>query len=120
MTTNDKKIDTKLIKDDVYNLINDTNSYKQKHPHSQYRDMTQEQYTQQMQNKYPYLYSNSATLFDRCIQGDLNISQFEYMLNMLDKVNNGADYKQTSIAVGQKLVDVYVKPMLDKNNDKDK
>ena len=41
-------------------------------------------------------------------------------LKMLDKVNNGADYKQTSIAVGQKLVDVYVKPMLDKNTNKDK
>ena len=45
--------------------------------------------------------------------GELNTEQLEFMLKMLDKVNNGADYQKTSTEVGQHMVDVYVKPMLD-------
>ena len=31
---------------------------------------------------------------------------------MIDKVNNGQDYQTASQEVGQKLVDVYVKPLI--------
>lgn len=65
-----------------------------------------------MKLKYEYLHSNSSTLFERCIAGDINMSQFNYMLSMLEKVKAGKDYEQVSVEVGQKLVDVYVKPML--------
>jgi hypothetical protein len=78
--------------------------------------MNREQFVEVMKAKYEYLMTNSATLFERVMQGDLNMAQLDYMLAMIDKVNNGADYHDTSVEVGQKLVDVYVKPMLDKKN----
>jgi hypothetical protein len=68
-----------------------------------------------MKTKYNYLHTNSSTLFDRCIAGDLNMDQFNYMINMLKKINEGKDYQQASTEVGQKLVDIYVSPLL---NDK--
>jgi hypothetical protein len=100
------------IKDEVLELMSDTRSWISKREITQ---ITKEQFTEEMKTKYEYLHKNSSTLFDRCIAGDLNMEQFNYMMSMLKKLNTGKDYQEVSKEVGQKLVDVYVKPML---NDK--
>jgi hypothetical protein len=102
---------TGKIREEVQSLTSDTRKW---HSKREYRDLDQEQFAEIMQSKYSYLYTNSKTLFERCMQGDLNIQQFEYMLKMIERVNTGADYHTTSVEVGQKLVDVYVKPLIDK------
>ena len=70
-----------------------------------------------MKEQFNSLYENSKTLFEKCISGDLNMNEFNYMLSMLDKVNAGNDFQAVSQEVGQKLVDIYVKPLLDKEKE---
>jgi hypothetical protein len=106
-------LDTSKLKSEVIALGADTRAW---HSKREFRDMDRTQFVDAMKVKYEFLFTNSATLFERVMQGDLNMQQFDYMLSMLDKVNDGADYHETSVEVGQKLVDVYVKPMLDKKN----
>lgn len=103
-------LDTKQIKNEVQRLCEDTVHW---HHKKIYIDKNKEEFTTEMKNKYEYLYKNSSTLFERCIQGELNIQQLNYILSMIEKVNGGADYQNTSTEVGQFMVDVYVKPLLD-------
>jgi hypothetical protein len=104
-------LDTSKLKTEVNALGADTRAW---HSKREFRDMERTEFVEAMKVKYEYLFTNSATLFERVMQGDLNMQQLDYMLAMIDKVNGGADYHDTSVEVGQKLVDVYVKPMLDK------
>ena len=100
------------IKDEVSYLMADTRLW---HSQREFKGLDRSMFIELMKNKYNYLYTNSSTLFDRCIAGDLNIEQFNYMIDMLKKVNEGKDYQQASTEVGQKLVDIYVSPLI---NDK--
>jgi hypothetical protein len=100
------------INDEVLKLMSDTRLW---HSQREFKGLTKDIFIELMKSKYNYLHTNSSTLFDRCIAGDLNIEQFNYMINMLKKVNEGKDYQQASTEVGQKLVDIYVSPLL---NDK--
>jgi hypothetical protein len=52
------------------------------------------------------------TLFQYAVLPDFDYKQFEKMLGMLDKMGSGMTQHQASIAVGQILVDKYVKPMI--------
>ena len=103
-------INTAIIRKEVSRLMDETRKWQTKRP--EYREMSIETFTEQMKVKFEYLNTNSSTLFERCVKGDLNISEFNYMLNMIDKVNAGQDYQAASQEVGQKLVDIYVKPLI--------
>jgi hypothetical protein len=104
-------VDTVKIKSEVIELSKETRKWQMQN--GEYRGMTKEIFFELMKTKYDYLYTNSSTLFDRCVMGDLNMEQFNYMLKMLDEVNAGKDYQTVSQAVGQKLVDIYVKPLIE-------
>jgi len=103
-------VDTMKIRNEVTELCNESHHWKLKRP--EYRDISIELFTEQMKLKYEYLNTNSSTLFEQCIKGEINMIQFKYMMNKLDEVNSGKDYNTVSQEVGQKLVDVYVKPMI--------
>ena len=105
-------VDIAKIRFDVLELTKETRIWNSQR--EQYRGMKQEQFTEIMKIKFESLYTQSSTLFERCINGDLNMDQFNYMLNMLQKVNDGKDYQAVSQEVGQKLVDIYVKPLIEK------
>ncbi len=105
-------INPEQIQEEVLGLMSDMRTWISKR---EITKITKEQFSEEMKTKYEYLHTNSSTLFDRCIAGDLNMEQFTYMISMLKKLNTGKDYQEVSKEVGQKLVDVYVKPML---NDK--
>ena len=104
-------LDTIIIRKEVIELCNESRYWQLKSP--EYRDMTIEIFTGQMKSKYNYLYTNSSTLFEQCINGDLNIEQFKYMMIKLEEVNCGKDFNTASQEIGQKLVDVYVKPLIE-------
>ena len=103
-------LDTQKIKFEVDSLCEDTRKW---HSKREFRDMNIEEFTNTMKEKYEYLFTNSSTLFERCMKGDLNLQQLSFMLTMIEKVNAGADYQATSTEVGQRLVDVYVKPLIE-------
>lgn len=105
-------LDTNQIKTEVLALMEDTRIW---HSRRDYVGYSKTEFNDAMAIKYEYLHNNSKTLFERCIQGDLNLEYLEYILGMIIKVNNGGDYNKVSQEVGQKMVDIYVKPMLDKN-----
>ena len=104
-------VETYIIRKEVSQLLDETRKWQSKRP--EYRDMSIELFTEQMQSRFEYLFTNSSTLFERCIKGDLNMEQFNYMISMIDKVNSGKDYQTASTEVGQKLVDIYVKPLIE-------
>jgi hypothetical protein len=105
-------VDTIILRKEVKELNEETRKWQLKRP--EYREMSIETFTEEMKIKYEYLYTNSSTLFERCVKGDLNMEEFNYMINMIDKVNSGKDYQAVSQEVGQKLVDIYVKPLIEK------
>lgn len=104
-------IDTAKIRFEVNNLMEDSKRYMHK---SAYTEMSKADFITEMKTKYDYLYTKSTTLFDQTIKCEVNLEQLDYMLQMLDKVNKGADYHNTSVEIGQKLVDIYIKPVLKK------
>ena len=104
-------VDTIILRKEVKELNDETRKWQLKRP--EYREMSIETFTEEMKIKYEYLYTNSSTLFERCVKGDLNMEEFNYMVNMIDKVNSGKDYQAVSQEVGQKLVDIYVKPLIE-------
>jgi hypothetical protein len=104
-------VETSIIRKEVSQLLDETRKWQGKRP--EYRDISIELFTEQMQSRFEYLFTNSSTLFERCIKGDLNMEQFNYMISMIDKVNSGTDYQVASTEVGQKLVDIYVKPLIE-------
>ena len=87
-------LDTEKIKNEVNALMDDTRKWHAKRENS---NLDREGFTNVMKEKYNYLYSNSSTLFERCIQGDLNLQHLDYILSMLNRVNAGADYQATRI-----------------------
>ena len=101
--------DPTQIREEVIGLMSDTRNWISKR---EITKITTEDFTTAMKLKYEYLYTNSSTLFERCIVGDLNMDQFNYMISMLEKLNTGKDFQQVSTEVGQKLVDIYVKPLI--------
>ena len=103
-------LDTQKIKSEVDSLCNDTRKW---HSKREFSDLNLEEFTDAMKAKYEYLYTNSSTLFERCMKGDLNLQQLTFMLQMIEKVNRGADYQTTSTEVGQRLVDVYVNQLIE-------
>jgi len=106
-----KRVDTARIRIEVENLMEDSKKYMHK---CAYNEFSKEGFITEMKAKYDYLSTNSATLFEQAIKCEVNMQQLNYMLNMLDKVNAGANYHNTSVEVGQKLVDTYITPVLKK------
>jgi hypothetical protein len=106
-------LDTQKIKNEVHSLSLDTRKW---HSKREFYNLNLEEFTNEMKIKYEYLYTNSSTLFERSMKGDLNIQQLTFMLQMIEKVNAGADYQTTSTEVGQRLVDIYVKPLIEKKD----
>ena len=107
-------IDTIKLRQEVSDICNERYQWQLQRP--DYREMSVETFTEQMKIKYEYLSTKSSTLFEQCIKGDLNMEQFKYMMNKLEEVNTGKDYNTASQEVGQKLVDVYVKPLIGDDN----
>ena len=105
-----ESIDTIKLRQEVNELFNESRNWQLKRP--EYRDISIELFTEKMKLKYDYLNTNSSTLFEQCIKGELNMEQFKYMMNKLDEVNAGKDYNKASQEIGQKLVDIYVKPLI--------
>ena len=91
--------DPTQIREEVLGLMSDTRLWVSKREITR---ITTEEFTTEMKLKYEYLYTNSATLFERCIVGDLNMEQFNYMISMLEKLNSGKDYQKVSTEEGQK------------------
>jgi hypothetical protein len=74
-------------------------------------------YESEMIEKYNYLYKNVNSIFNICLKGDMDINVLTYMINQAKNIkNNKISQEDASVKIGEKLVDTYVKPLIDKEN----
>jgi len=101
-------VNTDKIRTQVHKLKEETLKWKTGGSHI---GLNVEQFTVVMQEECSYLYKNSATLFEKCIEGKMDLSRLEEMLSMIESVSNGKDYFTASKEIGQSLTDTYVKTL---------
>lgn len=76
---------------------------------------THEQFKELMCEKYDYLYNNFKTIFTQCINGNMDINLLTYMIVQIKDIEqNKISNHNASIKVGEKLVEKYVKPLINK------
>ena len=74
-------------------------------------------YESKMIEKYNYLYKNVNSIFNGCLKGEMDINVLTYMINQAKNIkNNKISQEDASVKIGEKLVDTYVKPLIDKEN----
>lgn len=104
-------INTQKVRQQVTSLLKDVLDWKTGNNNNH---LNKEEFTNEMKTKYTYLYENSNTLFEKCLNGSIDISRLEQMLQMIDKVKGGYNFNNASIEIGQSLTDYYVKPLIEK------
>lgn len=76
---------------------------------------TQREFETEMKNEYSDLYDSFNFIFNRAVSGNLDTTVFSYMIQKAKAVkSNQMTNYDASKDVGQKLVDTFVKPKLDK------
>jgi hypothetical protein len=85
-----------------------------------YKDLTEEQFLEQMTNDHGYVKEKFSSIFDKCVTGRMDLNVVTYMIKQAkDIAQNKISNYDASVNVGQKLVDKFIKPGMNKNKDKD-
>ena len=78
-----------------------------------YHGNNSKEFENSMSAKFPYLAENAKTLFTKCVDGSMEEKKLDMMLAMMRKVINGnKTLFDASYAIGDKLTDEYVKPLI--------
>ena len=102
--------------DKVLKSVKDiTKKYGQFISKKNYKDLSEEQFKEAMAKEHDYLFTNNIIIFNKAVAGELDLTVFSYM------INKAKDIKKNKISnfdadkdVGQKLVDTFIKPHIDK------
>ena len=101
---------------DVKNLHRDCKDFENK---KKFSDLTQTEFEEKMVIEYSYIKNNFGSIYTQCISGHMDLNVITYMINQAKDVQkNKLSNHDASVNVGQKLVDKFIKPKLDKNKDK--
>ena len=93
-------------------LLDDYKNYKNKKTH---KTNTEEEFNKLMKEKYIILSNNYNTIFNQCLTGTMDMEILTYMINQINNINkNKISKHDASVNVGQKLVDKFVKPKINK------
>jgi len=103
-------IHTQKIRQQVTSLLNDVLDWKTGNNNNH---LNKEEFTNEMKNKYTYLFEKSNTLFEKCLDGTMDLQRLEQMLQMIERVKGGYDFNSASVDIGQSLTDHYVKPLIE-------
>ena len=86
-----------------------------------YQNLNLDQFKHKLKKKYNNLSTKFPTIFEKTINGTMDMNRLKFMLNMINKVNNNEITEHNaSVQIGEKLVNEYVKPMIDKLETKNK
>lgn len=78
-----------------------------------YHGNTAKEFETIMTAKYPYLAENAKTLFTKCVDGSMEEKKLDMMIGMMRRVISGnKTLYDASYAIGDKLTDEYVKPLI--------
>lgn len=107
--------DTSKILNYVTDLRKEVKRFQKKRDYQRYNP---EDFKQKMREMFKDLAEDFPGIFDKTIKGEFEnpneLRKLHMMLNMVNKVkNNDISEHDASVAVGQHLVDEYVKPQLD-------
>ena len=101
---------SKLTANDVQRIVKEILRYKKKSKKSLV------EFEEQMKEEYSGFAENYPEIFKSAVEGSLDMTMFNYMISMLRQMEKGAiNERNASIAVGQVLVDKYVKPLVDED-----
>lgn len=71
------------------------------------------------QNTYPDFVDRYPMLYEKVCENGFDMERFMYMMNLRHQIQEKKHTVDSASAiVGQRLFDVYVKPIVDKNGDK--
>jgi hypothetical protein len=80
-----------------------------------FQELSSDEFKNKMIVEFKRLNENFPAIFIKVFKGTLEIERLEFMLKMINQINNNQVSKhQASVAVGQELVDNIVKPNLKK------
>ena len=66
-----------------------------------------------------YMYENYTNIFNKFVEGELNMTIFERFIEMLERIENGElDQHEASYKIGMLLKDIYIDKHIDMKDDK--
>ena len=83
-----------------------------------YKDLSKNEFHLKLQQKYTNININYNSIFQQCINNLMDIEVITFMINKAKEVQkNKVSNYDASVKVGEKLVDKFIKPHLDKEKD---
>ena len=103
---------------EIKELNKECKNFKKKKSH---KDLSQKEFNLKMQQKYNYINTDFNSIFQQCINDVMDIEVITYMIGKAKEIKkNKISNYDASVKVGEKLVDKFIKPHIDKDKDKDK
>jgi len=83
-----------------------------------YTNLSPEEFVKEMENDHPIIKHNFNSIFIQCVNGQMDLNVITYMINQAKNIQkNKVSNHDASVNVGQKLVDTFIKPNLEKNKE---
>ena len=83
-----------------------------------HKDLSKKEFNLKMQHKYSNLFNNFSSIFQQCVNNVMDIEVITFMINKAKEVQkNKLSNYDASVKVGEKLVDKFIKPNLDKEKE---
>ena len=106
---------TQNVWKEVNELVAEKTKFQQK---TSYKNLSKNQFEIKMKAQFNHLLENFPTIFNKTLDGTMDMERLQYMLSMLNLVNTKEmTQHDASVAVGEKLANAYVKPVVDKMED---
>lgn len=82
------------------------------------KDLSQKEFELLMKQKYNNIYTNFNSVFIQCLNNVMDLDVMIFMINKAKDVKkNKLSNYDASVKVGEKLVDTFIKPNIDKKED---
>lgn len=79
------------------------------------KDLSQKEFELLMKQKYNNIYTNFNSVFIQCLNNVMDLDVMIFMINKAKDVKkNKLSNYEASVKVGEKLVDTFIKPNIDK------
>jgi hypothetical protein len=80
-----------------------------------YKDLSKKEFDLKMKQKYSNIQNNFNSIFQQCLNNTMDIEVITFMINKAKEIQkNKLSNYDASVKVGEKLVDKFIKPNLDK------
>jgi hypothetical protein len=86
-----------------------------------YKNCSYEQFKTKMEEQYNEFIKDNNNIFEKCVSGQMDINILSYMINQAKQIQkNKISNYDASVKVGEKLVDKFIKPLMQKEKEKEK